>query len=388
MNIWMILLLAALIASLWHIRGQRRVIDACRSELRRVQQQHGNLENVLERRGRRLDVLFSAVNEVVMRVDRMGRVLAMNAQAYEIFRPDSLLELPQSMLVLFRDPDWHRAFNDALHRLPEASSLPDMYIGERVLAARLAPLGREQALLLCVDMTQQARLEKQRKTFLANLMHDLKTPLTSLLGYARSIESFGEDPELRREATRVIADEARYLDRLLDSLLTLDQIEHGLGADAGSCQPAEVLRQVHDALKPQLDAKSIRFDMILPDKDIRLAISSDSLARALTNILDNAIRHAPGKSRIAVDMSVDDGRCLIRVEDEGPGIPERHLPHVTERFYRVDKSRGRGEGGHGLGLAIVRELVEKNAGALKLSNLEPHGLRVEIMLPLAPETTV
>ncbi|MDQ7010615.1 MAG: hypothetical protein Q9M29_02220, partial [Mariprofundaceae bacterium] len=123
MNIWTVLLLAALVAGLWHIRKQQREIAGYRLKLQQLQQLHGNLESTLERRGRRMDVLFSAVNEVVMRVDRVGRVLAMNAQADEIFQPDRRLELPQSMLVLFRDPDWHSAFSDAVRRLPEASSL-------------------------------------------------------------------------------------------------------------------------------------------------------------------------------------------------------------------------------------------------------------------------
>ncbi|MFQ5582035.1 MAG: sensor histidine kinase [Mariprofundaceae bacterium] len=385
MNIWTVLLVAAIAACLIHIRKQHRETAECRLKLQQLQQQHGNLENILERRGRRLDVLFSAVNEVVMRVDRLGRVLAMNAQANEIFQPDRLLELPQSMLVLFREPEWHRAFSDALRRLPEASSLPDIHIGERVLAVRLAPLGKEQALLLCVDMTRQAKLEKQRKTFLANLMHDLKTPLTSLLGYARSIESFGEDSELRREATRVIADEAKYLDRLLDSLLTLDQIQYTRDNEEQTCNATDVIRQVHDSLKPQLDARSMQIGLTLPAEGMQVAINSDSLTRALTNVLDNAICYAPDQSRIMLDMSVEGDRCLIRVCDEGPGIPERHLPQVTERFYRVDKSRERQAGGHGLGLAIVKELVEKNDGVLNLSNLESHGLQAEIILPLALE---
>ncbi|MFQ5518867.1 MAG: histidine kinase dimerization/phospho-acceptor domain-containing protein, partial [Mariprofundus sp.] len=223
--VWLLLLLVIVVLWISTLQRKHQQLQECREEVKLLRRQSGGLEKTLATRGRRLDVLLSAVNEVVMRVDRLGRVMAANQRAHELFEMDRSPGLPQSMLLFYRDPDWQRAYASALKKLPEASTLPEMKINKQVLAPRLAPLGEKQALLLCVDMTELHRLEQQRRTFLANLMHDLKTPLTSLLGYARSMNRFGDDEAFRKEAAGVIADEARHVNHLLDALLTLDQIE-------------------------------------------------------------------------------------------------------------------------------------------------------------------
>jgi two-component system phosphate regulon sensor histidine kinase PhoR len=380
MNIWTLLLLAALAACLLRLRRQSQTLAEQQRQLQELNQQRGNLEHVLERRGRRLDVLFSAVNEAVMRVDRLGRVLALNAQANRVFQPSPLIELPQSMLLFYRNPAWHKSFADALKRLPEASALPDIEVGEWVLASRLAPLGKEQALLLCVDITEQARLEKQRRIFLSNLMHDLKTPLTSLLGYARSIQAFGDDEGLRQEAAQVIADEAKHVNSLLDALLTLDQIEFGGRPVGAHCDATHVVRQACEACKPQLVAKSIRLQLQCPEQAM-VAMAEDDLHRCLGNVLDNALRHTSDGGEINVGVSVEGGHCTIDIGDDGPGIPVEHLDRITERFYRVDASRNRALGGHGLGLAIVKETLLIYGADVRFANRRPHGLCVQLMIP-------
>lgn len=385
MNIWTLVLLAALAASLLRMRRQRRELEEQARQLRELSEQRGNLENVLEQRGRRLDVLFSAVNEAVMRVDRLGRVLAVNAQASRVFRPSPLIELPQSMLVFYRDPEWHKSFAEALKRLPEASALPDISVGEWVLASRLAPLGKDQALLLCVDITEQAKLERQRRDFVSNLLHDLKTPLTSLLGYARSIQSFDDDAELRREAAQVIADEAKRVNSLLDSLLKLDQIEFGTRERGGRCDAGQVVQRACEALRLQADAKAIELRPSISPSLPPVAMGEGELIRIVGNVLENAVRHAPRAGQIEVSVQGSDGLCRIEVCDNGPGIPGQLLERVTERFYRVDSARNRSHGGHGLGLAIVSETLLQHGGSLRLANRHPHGLQALMSIPLSSE---
>lgn len=379
--VWLLLIAGIVAVWVYSSRRMQQQLQASQIEIKRLRETSGGLEAALKRRGRRLDVLFSAVNEVVMRVDRLGRVMAANQSGYDLFDMGRSPELPQSMLLFIRDPDWQRAFSRALKALPQASTLPDIRIAGRVLAPRLAPLGREQALLLCVDMTELHKLEGQRRTFLSNLMHDLKTPLTSLLGYARSLESFGDDPELRKEAAQVIADEARHVNHLLDTLLTLDQIEFASRDDNAECEPIAVLKQVHDVLKSQLTKKSVKLDTQFSSAEFKLAMDADDLERVLTNVLENAVRHSPENGEIQIQLSESNQQCVFVIADQGPGIPEKKLPRVTERFYRVNKARSREGGNHGLGLAIVKELVELHDGTLSLSNISPHGLRVEFTLP-------
>lgn len=384
-------LLVALIgmAAAWLFASlrMRRKLSECEQEIRQLKEASGGLESMLATRGRRLDVLLSAVNEAVLRVDQQGRVLAANQWAMELFRIPADTPFPQSMLFFYRNPEWRQAFVSALGHLPENSRLPDIHVRDRVLAPRLAQLGREQALLLCMDITEKHRLEQQRRTFIANLMHDLKTPLTSLLGYARSIESFGDDAELRSEAARVIADEAKHVNHLLDSLLTLDQIEFATRDAEASCEAQDVIRRVCGLLETQARAKQIKL-VCEPGEELPpVQMDVESLERVATNLVENAIRYSDKGSEVQVHLSVKGGECVLQVEDNGPGIPEFHLPRVTDRFYRVDRARGRSStGGHGLGLAIVKELLELHGGSLILANHLPHGLLAEARIPLSRQT--
>lgn len=181
----------------------------------------------------------------------------------------------------------------------------------------------------------------------------------------------------------MIADEARHVNHLLDALLSLDQIEFSARDGHARCRPDEVLRQVVDMLRPQLESKEIAVEMESAEAGAVAAMDASDLERVLVNVLENAVQHAPQQGHVRVLVSAAERQCRIDIEDNGPGIPEKELPRVTERFYRVDRARSRKQGSHGLGLAIVRELVEAWGGSLRLANIEPHGLHVEIVLPLA-----
>ena len=381
------ILLVSIILFMWFSSWHRKQeeIKTYQLEIKRLRQTSGGLEQSLETRGRRLDVLLSAVNEVVMRVDRSGRVMAANQRARELFDFDSGPLLPQSMVLFYRDSDWHRAYSEALKGLPETAQLPDIEIAGRMLLPRLAPLGSDQALLMCVDMTDIHKLEAQRRTFLSNLMHDLKTPLTSLLGYARSLESFGDDADFRKEAAQVIADEAKHVNHLLDALLTLDQIEFSDRDEDATCLSMDVVQLVCNMLMPVCEEKHIELDCDYGANDAEVAIADDELERIVTNLLSNAVNYSPEGSQVRLSLVISGSHCSIVIEDQGAGIPEKEISRVTERFYRVDKARTRKNGGHGLGLAIVKELAEKNRGELKLSNRSDQsgGLRAEVILPLA-----
>jgi len=385
MNFGMLMVATVFAACGAYVQYLRRQLDARDKRIYALEQVRANLESVLERRGRRLDVLLSSISEAVLRVDSDGRVLMANTQAQRLFHANAITRLPQPMPVFYRDPGWQKAFRRALRALPRASALPDMRVGEQVLAARLVPLGSHQALLLCVDMTEQARMEKQRRAFLGNLIHDLKTPLTSILGYARSIQTFADKPELQQEAAEVIAREARHVNALLENLLTLENIGHGPDSHEARTSLSEVCRQVCDLLAFQCRSKQVVLQSEVPDSLPDLAISFDELTRIIMNLLVNALNHSPAGGRIRLSGRVDGDACAVTIVDEGPGIPERHLKRVTERFYQVDASRS--HGGHGLGLAIVRELMDARGGQLSLQNGPERGLEVRLRLPLADAGT-
>jgi len=367
---------------LMHIGRLRQELEAERQKQAVLLSDLNALREVQKHHERRLDILFQSVSEAVIRVDRQGRVRAVNLQARKLFSIGEHLELPQPMLLLHRDTAWQQAYGEALAQLPEPATLPDIRIKGQVLAARLTPLGRDQALLLCVDMTRQAQLEEQRKTFLANLIHDLKTPLTAMLGWARTLQSHGHDEAIRQEAAAVLAMETKRINTLLDAMLTLDRIENEPFAGNIRCDAASIVRQQIEAMALRCRERRIRIEYE-GEESLPLPLPGEDLARIASNLLDNALRHSPEKGTIVVriDRAVDRGRIVI--VDGGPGIPETQLERVTERFYRLDEARTRDDSGHGLGLAIVKALAQRAGGKLILANVAPHGLKAEVLLPLA-----
>ena len=381
---WILWLVGIAAGLVWYVHAAslRRHLRQAEQQLKEAEQARGELEERLTRRMRRLDTLLSTMSEAVMLVDRDCRVVVANPAAMEMFGMAETEEgRARPMVWFYRDPDWNQILGKAMTGALRAQDLPDMTVADHVLAPRLAPIGQDQALLVCLDVTERSKLAKQRDEFLANLMHDLKTPLTSMLGYARSLASFGEDKEFRQLAGEIIATEAKRVNELLDALLTLDRIRFTPFDSEAHCELPQVLQRVQGSINGAAADKKLRFAPYVPEAGLPpLAIAEDELMRVLMNVVDNAARFSPEAGEIAVEVSSRCRHAQIVVTDEGPGIPESDLPHVTERFYRVDRARGRG--GHGLGLSIVRELVELRHGTLDLVNRSPHGLKVTIQLPV------
>ncbi len=380
--LWLLCLGAVFLLYYYNSRAWETIHNE-RQKYQELQTKHTKLKRTLATRGRRLDVLLSTVSEAVLRVDRLGRVLGGNELASNLFQFDKTAELPQSMLIFYRDSEWLSQYQHAIQALPEKSVLPEMNIQGRIFLPRLAPLGEKEALLLCMDITAYVQLQRKQQSLFENLMHDLKTPLTSLLGYARSIESFAEDVELRKEATTVIVKEAKHINDLMNSMLTLNQI--GLEKKRGEnfCDVIAITQQVWESLKVQMVNKNIKLQLLTSLPELKVAMSQADCHRILLNVADNAIKFSPEGSDINAVIEEQNGFAVIKIQDSGFGISETYLPRVTERFYRVDNVRGRkNEEGHGLGLAIVKETLERDGGKLLIENGESDGLLVTIQIPL------
>jgi len=372
---------AAALGCLMAMMRMRQQMSGYQRKNRQLKETVRQLQQQL-RSNERLDAMLADVNEPVLRVNGGGAtVIAVNPCARDLFDLGDR-ELPLPMRQLYRDADWNDLLLQAVATLPEKTALPRMQLSKRVLEPRLAKLDHGEAMLLCLDVTRGHKLEQQQRTFLSNLMHDLKTPLTSLLGYARSMECFGDQADFRQEAAAVIADEAKHVNHLLNALLTLDQAEFGQRDAQAACDAVAVIQRVCDMLAPQCSEKHVDLKLTGDKDEVIVAASFEDVDRIVTNLLVNAINHSPLHGGVRICISRLSQQCRIRIEDEGPGIPEKHLPRVTERFYRVDKARSRVRKSHGLGLAIVNELLEFNDGELTLSNREPNGLRAEFTLPL------
>ena len=266
----------------------------------------------------------------------------------------------------------------------------------RVRAAALGPDGPGERLLVTfLDITQTRLTERMRVDFIANASHELRTPVTTLLGFIETLQGpAAEDEPARRRFLEIMHREAARMSRLLDDLLSLSRIEldkHIRPQTALDVAP--LIADVGRTLAMRLEADQRRLAISVADDLPPVIADRDQLLQVLHNLVSNALKYGRSGTTITVDAAPIDvgGAAMVRVTvgDRGDGIAPEHLPRLTERFYRIDTSRSRSMGGTGLGLAIVKHIVERHRGAFEIVSKPGEGSQVSFTLPLASrETTV
>jgi two-component system phosphate regulon sensor histidine kinase PhoR len=354
-------------------------IDALVQSFRQMDWRLAERFEALRRERAESAALLDAMTEGVIAADGRGRILSANAAARHLLGYDpaeSLPDLPE------------------LFRVKAAREVVDAVLGGAIVQDREAeldgslvvlnarPLPSGGALLVLVDQTEIRRLEAVRRDFVANVSHELKTPLTSISGYAETILTDRPEPEIARRFLETILGNARRMQRLVDDLLDLSRIE------AGRWQPepehvdvAAATGDVWSGLADRAGAGRVELAIeVEPGADV-LLVDPDGLRQVLLNLIDNALRYSPAGGRIVCRSRVAEGGIVLSVSDSGPGIGREHLPRIFERFYRADHSRSRDEGGTGLGLAIVKHLVEAHDGRVWVESERGRGTTVSCWFP-------
>jgi two-component system phosphate regulon sensor histidine kinase PhoR len=230
------------------------------------------------------------------------------------------------------------------------------------------------------DLTEVRRLEAVRRDFVANVSHELKTPLTSISGYAETILTDHPEPEITRRFLETILGNARRMQRLVDDLLDLSRIEAGRWQpEIESVDLAAAAQDVWGTLRDRATQRGVT--LTVDPGSPQVPADADALRQILTNLIDNSLRHTPPGGRIICRARVDGDGVVVAVADTGTGIASDHLPRIFERFYRADQSRSREEGGTGLGLAIVKHLVEAHGGRVWAESERGRGATVSFWLP-------
>jgi two-component system phosphate regulon sensor histidine kinase PhoR len=246
------------------------------------------------------------------------------------------------------------------------------------------------------DITQLKRLEEMRMEFVLNVSHELRTPLTAIRGYAETLLDSGfADRENSQKFLEIIHRHSERLGRLLNDLLELSNIE--LEKTPLHLRPVpipELARQTMTLLTSQAEKKRIQLSTAIPEELPPVLGDRDRLVQILVNLVDNAIKYTPEGGIVTVTARVapaeaQGGRGAVElvVTDTGIGIPQKDLPRLTERFYRVDKARSRELGGTGLGLAIVKHLVAAHGGTLSIESKVGEGTQVRVALPAGPSVS-
>jgi signal transduction histidine kinase len=242
------------------------------------------------------------------------------------------------------------------------------------------------------SMKQQVQASQQgQRDFLANVSHELKTPLTSIQGFAQALlDGAAATPEAIQRSANIIFSEADRMRRLVDGLLDLARLDAGLRTlNRNSVDLRSLLAAVTEKFGPQATAKSVALLTELPPTLPAMTGDADRLAQVFTNLLDNALKHTPSGGKVTVAAAVSPGWVEVDVSDTGPGIPAEDLSRIFERFYQVDKSRAR-RAGVGLGLTISKDIVEAHGGSLRAESVVGIGSRFVARLPLVrpDDTTV
>ena len=238
----------------------------------------------------------------------------------------------------------------------------------------------DHVVLLFYDLTALVQADRQKKEFVSNVSHELKTPLTSIKGFLETLQEVVEDDEALHYI-RIIERNANRLIHIVKDLLLLSTLDADKSGEMGTVDPAEVIENVCTLFRKRIDEKGLEL-LVAVDDDLPLIEADDyQLEQVVTNLLQNAIQYTE-EGAVTVSCSREGDRILLSVSDTGVGIPHQHLPHLFERFYVVDKSRSKKYGGTGLGLSIVRQVVQRHHGTIDVETGVGAGTAFLVRLPL------
>ncbi len=337
-----------------------------------------------------LETVLSSMLEGVIAVDMDERIISINQVAARMFNGEPAKFQGQSIQEAIRVSRLQRFVKKAL--LSVESIEDDIVLnndGERVLNIHSSPLqdakeARIGILVVINDVTKLRRLENVRRDFVANVSHEIKTPLTAIKGFVETLhDGTVEKPEDIERFFGIIIKHINRLDAIVEDLLTLSRIEKEdtgkeIKFETGSIK--DVIETAIQVCQAKADKKNIHIDLSC-DKEITAKIDPALLDQAMVNILDNAIKYSEKGSAVYVECSSMEKEIIISIKDQGIGIAKKHLPRLFERFYRVDKARSRELGGTGLGLAIVKHIVQAHAGKILVESTPGKGSAFTIHLP-------
>ncbi len=249
------------------------------------------------------------------------------------------------------------------------------------LSMQLVPFGVDEKLLICRDITQLEAVSRMRRDFIANVSHELKTPLTVVRGFVETMQDLDLDDRQRSRYLGLMQEQANSMQRLVADLLTLSALESEQNPIAEAPFAVEPLLRtlVADAVALSAGAHDISAE---PAQGATIIGNRDEIASAFANLATNAVRYTPPHGRIVLRFRIDaDGSGVFSVEDSGIGIAPEHIPRLTERFYRVDRSRSRATGGTGLGLAIVKHVLLRHQASLEIESIAGSGSTFSVRLP-------
>jgi len=385
----------------------RRVLQSSKDEigelaatLNKMAQDIENKIREIKTQNQELAAIFNSMIEGVIVIDKAGYIISVNPTIEKIF---SILRKDvegKMFLEAIRNNDIAEVISASLKKRESVSSeITLIYPVNRIFKVNATPIFDNNAVNGCLvvihDITEIRKLETIRKDFVANVSHELKTPLTSIKGFVETLlEGALDDKENNRSFLKIIQDHTERLNNLVDDLLSLSHLESKeITLNKKSYNLRQQLEEVVSGFKSQLKKTGIDIKNELP-AGISISADKGRIEQVLTNLIDNAIKFNKEKGAIRIyAQEVNpvrettkasngvNGKIKVFVEDTGIGIPEKDLPRIFERFYRVDKARSRELGGTGLGLSIVKHIIGLHGGSVGVESTEGIGSKFWFTLP-------
>ena len=349
------------------------------------------IEGITRQRNER-EAILSGMVEGVIAVDDQERLITINRAAAALLGVASNQAEGRTIQEVVRNPGLQRFVTEALSAQAPIEDDLTLHVagdtrsiqahGARLRAADGAGLG---AVVVLNDVTRLRRYEAVRRDFVANVSHEIKTPVTTIKGFAETLlDGALADRDDAERFVRIIAGQADRLGAIVEDLLALSVLERETGEKDGMViergSVSDVLHVAVEVCQPKADAKSITLVLTCPD-ELFAEMNPPLLEQAVVNLIDNAVKYSPQGSTVEVGAERKGGEVAIGVVDHGIGIDREHLPRLFERFYRVDKARSRDLGGTGLGLAIVKHVAQAHGGSVGVDSTPGVGSTFRISLP-------
>lgn len=341
-----------------------------------------------------VQALVGGMPDAAVLLDRAGRVLHFNVAAAQLA---PALRKNELALFALRSPEIIAALREAIAtRQPQRASFVERVPIDRWMELIITPLslptafgGSEYCILMTFhDQTPLRRVEEMRADFVANASHELRTPLAALSGFIDTLQGPArEDAKARERFLGIMHAQATRMARLIDDLLSLSRVE--LSAHVRPEKMIDVvplIRQVIDGLEPLAAERQVAIEVELPDEPVKVAGDSEELLRLVENLIENGLKYGASGGRVVVTLTEPApgdaaGEIRFAVRDFGPGIAPEHLPRLTERFYRVDVGDSRAQGGTGLGLSLVKHILNRHRGRLLIESVPGQGATFTACFP-------
>jgi two-component system phosphate regulon sensor histidine kinase PhoR len=360
--------------------------------LNKMAQQLGEKIRVITEQRNELETILSAMREGILACDSDERIITLNDAAGSLLGIDLSTAKGHTVQETVRNADLQRFINRILSEQEEAEVEIVLHGPEKKNLLLTGTVLRDSegkkigALVVLSDTTRLRHLENIRREFVANVSHELKTPITSIKGYVETLQEGAiDDKGNARKFLEIIFKQADLLNALVDDLLSLSKLEQ-------EAEYAEV-RLAEEPVRRIIEAAIAAYEARACERHIQVALHCNDevavmanarlLEQAVGNLLDNAIKYSEPRGTVEIEVTQNKGEVTIKVNDHGSGIAPEHLPRLFERFYRVDKGRSRELGGTGLGLAIVKHIIQAHGGDVSVESTPGKGSAFTIHLPKA-----